>query len=174
VAFLALPVSNRDHILGVETAAVTLVKYGDYQCPRSATAHATVQEIRQQMGEQLRFVHRHFPRTQIHPQAQNTAEAAEAAARQGKFWQMHNCLFEHQYALGDGDLVEYAAALGLDVTQFLRELSEDVHAERVRQDFESGLQSGVSSTPTFFINSIRYDGACDFQRLLAAIVEAQA
>ncbi len=172
VTVLTLPVSSRDHILGAETAAITLVKYGDYQCPQSAVAHRIVQEIQKQMGLQLRFVFRHFPRTHLHPHAQQAAEAAEAAARQGKFWQMHNCLFENQYALDDGDLVEYAAALDLEINQFLRDLSGDVHAERVREDFNSGVQSGVNSTPTFFINSIRHNDAWDMQRLLAAILKA--
>jgi protein-disulfide isomerase len=169
VTVLALPFSSRDHILGVETAAITLVEYGGYQCPRSAIAHRIVQEIQQQLGERMRFVFRHFPRTHLHPYTQNAAEAAEAAASQGKFWQMHNCLFENQHALDDGDLVGYVAALGLDISLFLQDMVGDVHAERVREDFSSGVQSGMNSTPTFFINSIRYDGAWDKERLLAAI-----
>jgi protein-disulfide isomerase len=170
VTVLALPVSSRDHILGADAAATTLVEYGDFQCPRSASAHRIVREIQQQLGgKQLRFVFRHFPRTHLHPQAQQAAEATEAAAAQGKFWQMHDCLFENQHALDDGDLVECAVALGLDVCQFLKEMSADVHAQRVREDFDSGVQSGVKSTPSFFINGIRYDGVCDKQRLLAAL-----
>lgn len=168
---LALPVSSRDRILGIQTAAITLVKYGDYQCPRSAVARRIVQEIQQQ-GVQFCFVFRYFPRMHLHPQAQLAAEAAEAAASQGKFWEMHNCLFENQHALDDGDIVEYAAALGLDVNQFLRDLARHVYAQRVREDYDSGIQSGVNATPTFFINSIRYDGVCDKQSLLVAIARA--
>jgi protein-disulfide isomerase len=114
-------------------------------------------------------VFRNFPRADIHPHAQNAAEAAEAATAQRKFWHMHDCLFANQTALSNGYLVEYAAMLDLDVNHFLRDIAEDVRVERVRQDVESGIKSGVSTTPTFFINGIRYDGKCDRTSLLTAI-----
>ncbi|HEY9643370.1 MAG TPA: DsbA family protein, partial [Coleofasciculaceae cyanobacterium] len=128
-----------------------------------------VRDIQQQLGEQLCYVFRHFPRIDLHPQAHQAAKAAEAAAKQGKFWQMHNCLFINQHALQDGDLAEYADALELDVMQFLRDLSGDVHAPRVQEDWQSGVQSGVYQTPTFFINCLRYDNICDRSTLLAAL-----
>ena len=115
------------------------------------------------------FVFRHFPLTQIHPHAEHAAEAAEAAGAQGKFWQMHDTLFEHQHALDDAHLVRYAAELKLDVDRFERELAEHVYANRVREDFLSGVRSGVNGTPTFFINGLRYDGSYDLEMLLAAI-----
>jgi len=174
VSVLALPISYRDHIQGLPTAVMTLVKYGDYQCPDSAKAHGTVQEIQQQLGNSLCYVFRHFPRPNIHPQAQPAAEAAEAAAKQGKFWQMHDLLFANQHALKDGDLAEYAARLELDVMQFLREMSEDMYVQRVQADIDSGIQSGVDRTPTFFINRLRYDGACDKEGLIAALTRNQS
>jgi len=153
---------------------ITLVAYGDYQCPHCARVHRIIQEIQQQLNSQLCYVFRHFPRVDIHPQAQQAAEAAEAAAKQGQFWQMHDLLFTHQHALGDGDLVEYAVWLKLDVMQFLREMSEDMHQQRVQADIDSGIQSGIDHTPTLFINRLRYDGAYDEETLLAALSRNQS
>lgn len=171
---LSQPVSHQDHIQGLPTAVMTLVKYGDYQCPDSAKAHSIIQEIQQQFNSQLCYTFRHFPCPDIHPQAQQAAEAAEAAAKQGKFWEMHDILFAHQHALQDGDLAEYAARLKLDVMQFLREMSGDVYVQRVQQDIDSGFHSGVYRTPTFFINSLRYDGADDKESLIAALIRNQS
>lgn len=167
---LCLPISSRDHIQGLASAAITLVEYGDYQCPDCAKAHGIIQEIQQQLGSQLCYVFRHFPCIQFHPQAQQAAEAALSAAKQGKFWQMHDLLFVNQHALKAGDLAEYAALLELDVMQFLRELSEDMHVQRVQEDINSGIESGVYQTPTFFINSLRYDGTCDKETLIAVLI----
>lgn len=169
MSVLALPVSSRDHIQGIETAIVTLVEYGDYQCPDCANAHGIIQEIQQQLGNQLRYVFRHFPCAEFHPQSQQAAEAAEAAAGQGKFWQIHDHLFANQHALTDGDLAEYAALLELDVMQFLRDMAEDVYAQRVQEDVDSGIQSGVCQTPTFFINRLRYEGTCNKEMLIASL-----
>jgi protein-disulfide isomerase len=168
-AHLTVPVRERDHILGSKKAPVTLVEYGDYECPYCAAAHPVVKELQQHLGRRLRFVFRHFPLATAHPHAQHAAEAAEVAGAQGKFWEMHDVLFENQSALDDPDLAEYAEALGLDLDQFVRELTGHVHAAHVREDFLSGARSGVNGTPTFFINGTRHDDACDFDTLLGAI-----
>jgi protein-disulfide isomerase len=163
---LTLPVSARDHILGSVTAPVTVVEYGDYECPYCGQAHHVVKQLRQLLGRRLCFVFRHFPLTRVHPHAQ---QAAEAAGAQGKFWEMHSMLFEHQHALAADDLVRYAAALGLDLSRFSSELIGHVHATRVREDFMSGVRSGVNGTPTFFINGVRHDGTFDLDTLVNAI-----
>src|SRR5260370_16931126 len=154
---LTLPVGKLDHRRGPETATVTLVEYGDYECPYCGKAYPIVKEIERRLGDRLRFVFRNFPLTQSHPHAEHAAEAAEAAAVQGKFWEMHDSLFEHQRALDDAQLVHYAVALHLDMETFERELTAHVHAHRVHEDFLSGVRSGVNGTPTFFINAFRHD-----------------
>ncbi len=166
---LKLPVGDRDHIRGPAGAAVTLVEYGDYECPHCRQVHPIVNELRSRFGDRLRYVFRHFPITSVHPNAQLAAEAAEAAAGQGKFWEMHELLFEHQGALNREALSEYATVLGLDRQRFERELVEGVHTERVREDFMSGVRSGANGTPTFFLNGVRYDGAWDLDSLIAEI-----
>jgi protein-disulfide isomerase len=165
-------VSADDHRAGPDGAAVTLVEYGDYECPYCGAAHPVVQEIRRILGPSLQFVFRNFPLTQVHPHAERAAEAAEAAGAQGKFWGMHDLLFEHQEALEDPDLVRYAAALSLDEERFARDLSAGAYANRVRRDFRSGVRSGVNGTPTFFINGVRHDGPADLPTLLAAVEAA--
>jgi protein-disulfide isomerase len=169
VFVLTPPISDRDRSVGSLSAKIALVQYGDYQCLESGKAHQIVKTLQQNLGNQLCFVFRHFPRADIHPHAQHAAEAAEAATAQGKFWQMHDCLFANQASLSDGYLVEYAAMLDLDVERFLQDIAEDVRVERVRQDVESGIASGVITTPTFFINGTRYDGECGLTSLLTAI-----
>jgi protein-disulfide isomerase len=170
---LALPVSDqRDHIQGPRTAAVTLVEYGDYECPYCGEAHPVLKELLKQFAGQVRLVFRNFPLTQIHPHAQDAAEAAEAASAQGRFWEMHDVLYERQDALEDEDLMSYAAELGLDSDRFQVELAEDVHAARIREDFMSGVRSGVNGTPTFFINGQRHDGGFDLQSLSDAVLDA--
>src|SRR5438045_8941768 len=146
-ARLTLPVSQRDHQQGPETAPVTLVEYGDYECPYCVEAYAIVKEIQRRLGDRLRFVFRNFPLTQSHPHAQHAAEAAEAAAVQEKFWEMHDYLFEHQRALDDAHLVQYAVALHLDEETFKLEMTEQAYANRVREDFLSGVRSGVHGPP---------------------------
>jgi protein-disulfide isomerase len=173
-ASLTLPVGQRDHRRGPENAAVTLVEYGDYECPHCGRAYPIVKEIERRLGDQLRFVFRNFPLTQSHPHAEHAAEAAEAAAGQGKFWEMHDSLFEHQQALDDANLVHYAVALHLDQETFVREMTEHVHANRVHEDFLSGVRSGVNGTPTFFINGVRHDDSYDLETLLAAIEAAMS
>lgn len=166
---LAEPVSGRDHAVGPEDASVTLVYYGDHQCPHCRMAFPIFEELGRQLEGRVRFVFRYFPLTTIHPQAELAAQAAEAAASQGKFWEMNALLFERQDNLDFESLVAYASELGLDVPRFENELKAAVHRERVQQDFESGVRSGVNGTPTFFINGLRYDGAWDLDSLLEAV-----
>jgi NhaA family Na+:H+ antiporter len=161
---------ERDHILGPADAPVTLVEYGDFECPFCARSYPAVPAIRRQLRDRLRFVFRHFPRPE-HPHARHAAEAAEAAAAQGRFWQMHDILFEHQGALEDRDFVGYAAAIGLDVGRFEHDLTTHVYLERVHDDLESALRSGAHGTPTFFINGIKHEGADTFEDLMGAIRE---
>jgi protein-disulfide isomerase len=153
-------------------APLTLVEYGDFECPHCGAAHPMVKEIRQQLGDSLRFVFRQFPLTQIHPHAEHAAEASESAAAWDAFWEMHDILFEHQDALADRDLIRYAAAIGIDAQQVAADLAAGTWEERVRRDFLSGVRSGVNGTPTFFINGMRHDGRLDAQNLLAALRES--
>jgi protein-disulfide isomerase len=171
VAKLTIPVSQqRDHIQGEESAKATLVEYGDYECPYCGQAYPIVKEVQKRLKNKLRFVFRNFPITQIHPHAQHAAEAAEAAAAQNKFWEMHDYLFEHQRALDDVHLELYAKSIKIDnISKFKYELEQHVHAARVREDFLSGVRSGVNGTPTFFINGIRYDDSWDAKSLEGAI-----
>jgi protein-disulfide isomerase len=172
---LTMPVSeDRDHIRGPANAAVTLVEYGDYECPYCGAAYPIVKEVQSRMSDRLRFVFRNFPITTSHPHAEQAAEAAEAAAAQGRFWEMHDHLYENQRRLEDSDLRAYAETVGLDVEQFDNELTEHVHAPRVREDFMSGVRSGVNGTPTFFINGRRHDDSYDLDTLLAALAQAAA
>jgi len=167
-------VSERDHCQGDCTAAVTLVQYGDYQCPDCGLAHQMIQSIQQQLGDRIRFVFRHFPQSDIHPEAYHAAEAAEAAAAQDKFWEMHTYLLQHQSQLADSYLVEYAIALHLDVNQFLAEMSSDCHMAHVQEDIDSGRLSGVTKTPTFFINGLKYTDDQSLESLLKAVAQANS
>jgi protein-disulfide isomerase len=172
-AVLVLPVSEeRDHIQGPADAAVTLVEYGDYECPYCGAAYPIVKEVQAQMGERLRFVFRNFPIATSHPHAEQAAEAAEAADAQGEFWRMHDVLYERQSRLRDPDLHSYAEELGLDVERFDAELAGHVHAPRVREDFMSGVRSGVNGTPTFYIDGVRHDDSYDVDTLLAVLEQA--
>jgi protein-disulfide isomerase len=174
-ARLTLPVGERDHAQGPADAPVTLVEYGDYECPYCGEAYPIVKEVQRRLGDRLRFVFRNFPIANAHPHAEHAAEAAEAAAAQGEgaFWAMHDRLYEHQRALRDPDLERHAAALGLDVARFERELTGGRPHTRVRADFLSGVRSGVNGTPTFFINGVRHDDAFDLETLLAAVERAE-
>ncbi len=169
MAELDPPVSERDHARGRKGAPLTLLEYGDYECRHCGQAYLVVKAIQEQLGERLCFAFRNFPLRDKHPHAQHAAEAAEVAGAQGRFWEMHDTLFEHQQALGDGDLVEYAVALKLDTIRFLRDMSEHVNAPRVHADVKSGRRNGVQRTPTFFINGVLHDGPWDEEALLAAI-----
>jgi protein-disulfide isomerase len=172
---LTPPVSStRDHVLGPPNAPIVMVEYGDFECPFCAQAEPVLKALRRSLQTVLLFAFRHFPMAEAHPHALHAAEAAEAAGAQGKFWQMHDNLFAHQDALEDSDLVEYAAAVGCDVDRFIREMAENRYLPRVREDFLSGVRSGVNGTPTLFINGLRYDGPRDLDSLLAAIEQLAA
>jgi protein-disulfide isomerase len=172
-AELTVPVDvARDHIQGPADAAVTLVEYGDFECPYCGAAYPIVKEVQAQMGEKLRFVFRNFPITTSHPHAEQAAEAAEAAGSQGRFWEMHDLLYENQRLLGDDDLRSYAEQLGLDLESFENDLAEHVHATRVHEDFMSGVRSGVNGTPTFYINGVRHDDSYELETLVAALEQA--
>jgi len=169
---LTPPVTERDHAQGRAAAPVTLVEYGDFECPHCGRAYPMVKAVQRSMGDQLRFVFRNFPLTRSHEHAEHAAEMAEAAGDRGKFWEMHDLLFEHQDALEDEDLVAYAAALGIYPAWAAAALMQGLFAERVREDFASGVKSGVNGTPTFFINGVRYDGLLHPTALLEALVTA--
>jgi protein-disulfide isomerase len=169
---LTSPLSDRDHVLGPADAPVTLVEYGDYECPYCGMAHPIVTSILQQMGDALRFAFRHFPLTRLHPHAEHAAEMAEAAGSRGEFWPMHNLLYQNQQALDDRDLIAYAAQLGIDPEWAASALLSHQFADRVRDDFMSGVRSGVNGTPTFFINGIRHDEPWDEPTLLATLQAA--
>ncbi len=169
---LVVPVSERDHSQGPASAAVTLVQYGDYECPYTRQSTTVVRAIQQQLGDQLRFIFRNFPLTEIHPHALHAAFAAEAAAMQGKFWQMHDYIFHHQHTLEDSDLEQFAAAVGLDMQQFAHDMAERPYIGRIEEDLHNGLRSGVHGTPTFFINGVLYPGTWEQEALLAALEEA--
>jgi protein-disulfide isomerase len=171
-AKLKPPVGPNDHVQGPAKAPVTLVEYGDYECPYCGEAYSVVKAVQERLGDQMRLVFRNFPLAQAHPHAEHAAEAAEAAGAQGKFWEMHDLLYENQDALEPEDLVQYARALKLDLKRFVLEMREHVYVERVREDFRSGVRSGVNGTPTFFINGVRHNGPFDLGSLLAAIEEA--
>jgi formate-nitrite transporter family protein len=167
---LAVPVSATDHALGSANALVTLVEYGDFECPFCARSYPAVKALRRRFGERLRFVFRHFPRPE-HPHARQAAEAAEAAAAQGEehFWQMHDWLFEHQQTLELAALLNHAREAGLDAMRFQTELEQHVYRERVHADIESGVHSGVHGTPTFFVNGFKHEGPDTYEDLLEAI-----
>jgi len=165
----AVPIEGRDHIQGPIDAPIALIEYGDYQCPHCGAAYPIVKALQKRLGKHLRFAFRNFPLSESHEFAEHAAEAAEAAADQGKFWEMHDLLFENQDALDDDSLANYATDLGLDSIRLKREVMSGSRAERVREDFRSGLRNGVNGTPTFFINGERYDGAFDFEAILAAL-----
>jgi len=169
VKHLTLPVGDRDHAQGDADAPVTLVEYGDYQCPFCGQAHPIVKAVQNHFGPRLRFVFRNFPLSEIHPHAAQAAAAAEASAERGKFWEMHDHLFEHQNRLAERDLVSYASELGIESKGFLERMESAETAKRVQEDFMSGVRSGVNGTPTFFINNARYDGSWDYTDLVSAI-----
>ena len=171
---LAVPVDpERDHIRGPEESLVTVVEYGDFECPYCGMAEPAVRELLRDYGE-VRYVWRHLPLTDVHPNAQLAAEAAEAAARQGAFWEMHDLLLDHQDALHPRDLIGYAASLGLDTDRFAADLRKHAGMAHVNEDLESADLSNVSGTPTFFVNGKRHYGAYDIETLKKAVKLAKA
>jgi protein-disulfide isomerase len=171
---LSRPVTDRDHTRGPADAAVTLVEYGDYECPQCGRAFPLLEEIRPMMGDTLRLVFRHYPINLSHSHAQLAAEAAEAAGAQGRFWEMHAKLFINQDALDRLSLERYAIEIGLDVARFHMELATGAHRERVLSDVESAEESGVHWTPTFFINGVRFGYGSSLDGLLEALRTAAA
>lgn len=165
-------VNQNDHIAGNANAPVTLLEFGDYECPDCGAAYPIVKEVRRRMGDQLRFVFRNFPLTQMHPYAFQAAETAEAAGAQGKFWQMHDYLFENQQQEAYAHPLDDAQALGLNTQKFEQDMRNHTFAPKIEADMRSGDESGVQGTPTFFINGKQYDGSYDLQSLLSTLQQA--
>jgi protein-disulfide isomerase len=166
---LRVPVTAGDHIRGDPHAPATLVEYGDYECPHCGLAHLVVEQVRQHFGARLRFVFRNFPLTEIHPNAEIAAETAEFAARHGRFWEMHDGIYENQVRLGMPLLIALARSLDLSERDLRDALEREVYAPKVRSDFLGGVRCGVNGTPTFFIGDQRHDGPIDFETLVLAI-----
>jgi protein-disulfide isomerase len=171
---LTPPLSAEDHVDGPERAELELVMYGDFQCPYCTAAYPIVRRIRDQLESRLLFGFRHFPLRHIHPDAQRAAEAAEAAAAQGAFWEMHDRMYESGGALSREDLIGYAAELGLESERVAAELDSGAHAPRVQRDVDSGIASGVTGTPGFFVGGRLYGGSFDAQSLRAALEASQS
>jgi protein-disulfide isomerase len=166
------PVGEHDHIQGDPDAPAVLVEYGDFQCPHCRAAHAVIHRLQKEFSQRLCFVFRNFPLTQIHPYAQAAAETAEFAGAKGKFWEMHDLLFEHQDRLGDGLFAELAEQIGLEPAELAKALEDGTYTSRVRSDFTGGVRSGVNGTPTFFIHGQRHNGPANYDSLGAKIQEA--
>jgi protein-disulfide isomerase len=166
-------VNERDHVRGPARARVTLVEYGDFQCPFCGAAYWVLRDIEERFRRDLRFVYRHFPLTEIHPLALIAAEASEAAGAQGRFWEMHDVLFENQPNFLFENLVAYATELELDVNAFVADLEIHRHVPKIREDFMGGVRSGVNGTPCLFINGERFNGPADEALLARAIDEAR-
>src|ERR1700676_1063540 len=166
---LRVTVSAADHIQGSETAKVTLLEYGDYECPHCARAYPIVKKVQKHFAKRLRFVFRNFPLAEAHPHAESAAETAEFAGAKGKFWEMHDGLFENQERLGGALYSELAEELDLSTTELIKALETREFSARVKSDFSGGVRSGVNVTPTFFINGARHDDSFDYETLVAAI-----
>ena len=168
---LLIPVTvERDHIKGSSNAPLTLVEYGDYQCPYCGAAYPEVKKVQKKLGSKLRFVFRNFPITSAHEFAEHAAEIAEAAGAQGKFWEMHDFLYEHQDLLGDdNNIFAYGKELGLDVQRLAQEVMNNTYLNRIKEDFNGGIRSGVNGTPTFYINGTRFNGSPTAEDLLETL-----
>lgn len=166
---LAKPVDQTDHVLGPEDAAATLVEYGDFQCPHCRAAHFYLKNVMATVGDDMRFVFRHMPLTQIHPMSQPAAEAAEAAGAQGKFWPMHDLIYENQDLLSPPLLTRLGQRLGLDMQRFTDDVQSHRLLPKVKEDFMSAVRSGAAGTPSFFINGEPYEGSYDDEALIEAL-----
>jgi len=168
---LVVPVDpSRDHVQGDSKAILTLVEYGDYQCPFCGAAYPEVKKVQKELGSKLRFVFRNFPLTNVHEFAMVAAETSEAAGVQGKFWEMHDFLYEHQRTLGDYSVaLAHAKKLGLDTQKFEREISQHVYQKRIKDDFIGGVRSGVNGTPTFYVNGVRHDGPAEADAIVKSL-----
>jgi protein-disulfide isomerase len=169
---LAVSVSHSDHIMGPETAKITLVEYGDFECPNCGQAYHAVKILRKHFDGRMRFVFRHFPLREVHPHAELAAEAAEAAGAQNKFWPMHDLLFENQRHLKDKSLRRYAEGIEVDMERYDYEMSDHVYLQRVQEHIDGGIRSRVRSTPTFFVNGVVQDVSFGLERLRQAIENA--
>jgi protein-disulfide isomerase len=166
-------VTDSDHASGLQSAPVTLVEYGNFECIHCGRAYPVIKEVQKVLGDNLRFVFRHFPTVRTHPHSLRAAEAAEAAGSQEKFWEMHNELFTHQQALEDQDLSRYAKRIGLDSERFTRDMAENTFLKQLTADYQRSLfDEHVTGTPTLYINEVRYTGAADVESLLGAIKQA--
>ena len=166
---LAVPINHSDHFLGLTSAKVTVVEYGDFECPSCGQAYPAVNMLLKHFGDRMRFVFRHFPLREVHPLAELAAEAAEAAGAQHKFWHMHNLLFEHQLHLKAKSLRQYAGEAGLDLERYDYEMEDHVYLQRVQEHVNGGTRSGVRATPTYFVNGVVQDVSFGFQQLQTAI-----
>jgi protein-disulfide isomerase len=171
---LSVPLGARDHVIGAVDGKMVLVEYGDYQCPGCGAAFDVVEELIAKLKGELTFGFRHFPLVRMHPDAHRAAQAAEAAAAQGKFWEMHALLFKRQEELGAEHLAKYAAEIGLDVERFKSELGSGKYMQRVQEDLASGMKSGVTGTPTFFVRGKKYVGPFKFEPFLAALTTQES
>ena len=151
-------VSEKDHVQGAESASIEIVEFGDYECPYCGDAYPVVKEIQETFGDQIKFAFRNFPLQEAHPLALPAALAAEAAARQGKFWEMHDAIYENQYRLDEEIFDELAETIGLDLDKFKEDADADETQQKVEDDFESGIRSGVNGTPSFYVNGTKFDG----------------
>ena len=170
---LQVAVSREDHSQGAAGAEITLVEYGDFQCPDCGMAYPMVKKLQKHFGKRMRFVFRHFPLVEIHPMAEPAAEATEFAAAEGKFWEMHDAIFEHQTRLSVSMLTRQAEALGLDGEAAKEAIEDERFAERIEADSTGGAKAGVHGTPTFFINGERYEGEWEYGEMVAAVGAAR-
>jgi protein-disulfide isomerase len=171
---LRVPVTEEDHIQGKDDAKCTLVEYGDYECPHCGHAYPIVKRVQKHFGNKLRFVFRNFPLAEMHPHAESAAETAEFAGAQGKFWEMHDSLFENQEQLGGALYLKLAQKLKLSTAELKTAVEGREYLQRVKDDFTGGVRSGVNGTPTFFINGKRHDASFEYEDLVAAIEAALA
>jgi protein-disulfide isomerase len=174
LATLKVPVTPEDHIQGDPDSELTLLEYGDYECPHCGRAYGIVKQVQKHFGRRLRFVFRNFPLAQIHPHAQTAAETAEFAGAHGRFWEMHDLIFENQDRLGLPRLLALTEELGLDPQALRDALTAGEFEPRVRRDFQGGVRSGVNGTPTFFVGEHRHDGPWEFENLVTALAGRRA
>jgi len=173
IVTLKTPVTERDHAAGPANAIVTLVEYGNFECLDCGRTYPVIKHVRNILKDYLRFVYRHFPMVNTHPHSLRAAEAAESAAEQGKFWEMHDELFSHQKALEEQDLSHYARRIGLDVERFTRAMSEHIFLAEIKSEYQRSLfEEHITGTPTIYLNGIRYSGWTDQESLLAAIKQS--
>lgn len=168
---LLVQVSEHDHIQGLHDAPLTLVEYGDFECPYCGEAYLVVKTVQEALGERLRFIYRHFPLRDKHPHAEMAAEAAEAAGEQGAFWEMHDLLYDNQDALDEDSLIQYAEDLDLDVNRFIREIEAGQHRDHILADYRGGIRNGVQGTPTFFVNGQMYKGPLEAEGLVSELTQ---